>query len=204
MNSRAVIPLLSVLTVAPTLLADTVITFDEPGITDGTNITTQYANMTFTNALVQTAAIDLNEADFPPHSGANVVIDNGGPITINFQTPVFGVGGYFTYIEPLTLEAFGASSSPVAIATSMFSNNTGTGGDLGSAPNEFLDVSFAGGISEITITGDPAGGSFALDDLTIITSAPTVPESSGALTLLLFSIAASFSRKLIGLRKAGL
>jgi hypothetical protein len=43
-------------------------------------------------------------------------------------------------------------------------------------------VSFAGGISSVTITGDLAGGSFVVDDVTYVTPASGVPEpGSGAL-----------------------
>jgi hypothetical protein len=50
-------------------------------------------------------------------------------------------------------------------------------GDPGSSPNEFLSVSFASSISSVTITGDPAGGSFVMDDATLATAdTESVPE----------------------------
>ena len=95
------------------------------------------------------------------------------------------VGGYFTYSEPLSLYAYGASNNQAATANSAFSDNEALSGDVGSFPNEFIQLSFAGGIDAITIDGDPAGGSFTLDDLTF-TSA--VPETS-VLEMLLTSLA---------------
>jgi hypothetical protein len=182
----------------PFLVADTVINFDGPGITDGLFITNQFPNLVFTNALVQVPGVDLNEFDFPPHSPPNVVIDSGGPIAINFSTPVPGFGGFFTYNVALTLDAFDISNNLVATAQSTFSNNTGTAGDPFSSPNEFLKVDFAGGISEVTITGNPGGNSFALDDATIRSATTAVPEPSAFLLLLTVTLTLTpFSRKLI-------
>jgi hypothetical protein len=170
--------------------ADTiVINFED--LPDGTPVTTQYAGLTFSNTTVITAGISLNEFEFPPNSGTNVVFDDGGPISISFDDPVLNFGGYFTYLEPLTLAAFYATSDQVASATSLFGNNLACGdgppclGDPGSSPNEFISVAFAAGISGVTVTGDPAGGSFAMDDVVYTTSSTAVPEPSGVDLLLI-------------------
>jgi hypothetical protein len=181
--------LLGVLASAPLLHAGTVVidfeTFpDSTPIADSTSITTQFPGLTFSNTTVLTAGITLNEFEFPPHSGSNVVFDDGGPISISFATPVLSFGGYFTYAEPLTLAGFNAASTQVASAVSAFSSNLALSGDLGSSPNGFLSISFASGISSVTITGDPGGGSFALDDATITTADATVPEPSSIFLLL--------------------
>jgi hypothetical protein len=130
----------------------------------------------FSNAIILTAGISLNEFEFPPYSGVNVVSDNNGPMAIQFASPILSFSGYFTYAEPLTLAAFDSLSDQVATATSGYSNNMALSGDAGSSPNEFLQVAFANGISSVTITGDPAGGSFALDDATYTTPGTTVPD----------------------------
>lgn len=140
-------------------------------IPDSTSITAQFPGLTFTDTTVINSGISLNEFEFPPHSGNNVAFDDGGPISIAFATPVRSFGGYFTYAEPLTLAAF-FSTTQVASASSGFSNNEALSGDPGSSPNEFLSVVFPSGISEVTITGDPLGGSFTLDDATISTITP--------------------------------
>src|SRR5579859_4683074 len=90
---------------------DTIINFE--GLADGTILANQYPGLAFSNAIILTAGISLNEFEFPPHSGVNVASDNGGPITIEFSTPVVSFGGYFTYLEPLTLDAFDASDTEV-------------------------------------------------------------------------------------------
>lgn len=177
---RLLTPVLMLLLGQQPVRADT-LTIDFEGFPDSTSLTTQYPGLTFTNATVITAGISLNEFEFPPHSGVNVVFDDGSPISVNFASPILSFSGFFTYAEPLVLAAFDASSSQVGSAVSLFSSDLALSGDTGSSPNEFLSVSFAGGISSVTITGDPAGGSFVLDDVTY-TSA--VPEPNSLVLLL--------------------
>jgi hypothetical protein len=140
--------------VSAMLKADSV-TLDFEGFLDSTILTNQYPGVTFSNAIILTSGISLNEFEFPPHSGANVVSDNNGPITIDFSTPITSFNGYFTYLEPLTLDAFNASDTEIASAASAFSNNLAClagppcPGDPGSSPNEFIELSYAGGISAL-------------------------------------------------------
>jgi hypothetical protein len=156
----------------------TVITFE--GFDDSTPLTTQIPGLVFGDSTVITAAITLNEFEFPPHSGVNVIFDDGGPISVLFATSVAQVGGFFTYVTRLTFEAFDAANNLLGMVQSSFDNNEALSGDAGSSPNEFLSLAFAG-IRSIRITGDPAGGSFTLDDLTF-----ALPEPS---TLLLIGAA---------------
>jgi hypothetical protein len=183
MRKRRLLPLLLLLAVQPSLVADTVIDFE--GFADGTLLSNlQYPGLTFINAIVLTAGISLDEFEFPPRSGVNVASDFGGPMSIDFASPVLGFGGYFTYAGVLTLQGFDASNSQVASVTSAFSNNEAISGIPGSSPNEFLHVSFPNGISSVTITGNLAGDSFTLDDATIQTSSTVIPEPSAAPLLL--------------------
>jgi len=161
------------------------ITLNFEGFPDSTILTNQYPNIIFSNAIILSAGISLNEFEFPPHSGVNVVSDNGGPMSINFANPITSFSGYFTYDEALTIQAFSASNSQVASASSPFSNNMALSGDPGSSPNELLAVSFGSGISSITITGDPNGGSFVMDDVTITNGhAGSATPEPGSLLLL--------------------
>jgi hypothetical protein len=144
-------------------------TIDFEGFSDSTFLTNQISGLTFSNALVLTAGISLNELEFPPHSGSNVVSDNSGPITILFNAPENQVAGYFTYASALTLQAFDASNNLLSTATSLFGSNFVSSGH---SPNEFLSLSGAG-ITKVTITGDPGGLSFVLDDLSFTGSAAT-------------------------------
>ena len=145
---------------------------DSTPISDSTSITTQFPGLIFTNTTVISAGISLNEFEFPPHSGTNVAFDDAGPISIAFASPISSFSGYFTYVEPLTLAGFDSSNDQVATATSLFSSNDALFGDSGSSPNEFLQVSFVTGISSVTITGDPGGNSFVVDDISYTALAP--------------------------------
>jgi hypothetical protein len=194
--------LLLLLCGGPLLRADPLV-IDFDGLSDGDSVTTQFAGVTFSNAAVLTAGSSLNELEFPPHSGSNVVYDAGGPMTIVFADPVLSFGGYFTYAEPLSLDAFDDADDPVASATSAFGSNLALSGDPGSSPNEFLEVIFASGISSVTITGDPAGGSFVLDDATItpLGGSESVPEPATSVPLASAAIAlGAFFRHRRGVR----
>ncbi|MBZ5726640.1 MAG: hypothetical protein LAP87_16770 [Acidobacteriia bacterium] len=168
--------------------AVSIITLDFEGFPDSTSLTTQYPGLTFTDATVITAGISLNELEFPPHSGSNVAFDDGGPIFIQFSHPTDLFDGYFTYTVPLTILAFDASSTQVASAVSSFSSNLALSGDAGSSPNELLSVTFLGGISSVTISGDPAGGSFVMDDVTYTTAVPEPRSSVGICLVILFLV----------------
>jgi hypothetical protein len=156
--------------------ADTVtINFDD--LSDSTFVTTQYTGVTFSNAIVLSAGISLNELDFPPNSGTNVAGDTGGAISILFSNPISNFSGYFTYVEPLTIQGFNSSSVLEASAASLFSENDVSGGDPGSSPNELIQIISATPFSRVVLTGDPAGGSFTVDDVSY-TLAAGVPVSS--------------------------
>jgi hypothetical protein len=159
-------------------------TIDFEGLPDSTIVTTQYPGLTFTNAIILTAGISLNEFEFPPHSGTNVVSDNGGFMTIAFSTPVTSVSGYFTYLEPLTLTAFDSGSNQLGQTFSAFSRNLALSGAPGSSPNELLALNFSTGISSVTIAGDPVGGSFVLDDLPYSPLVDVTPEPASILLFL--------------------
>jgi hypothetical protein len=173
--------------VIPVAVRATTVTIDFEGFPDSTIVTNQYPGLTFTNAIILTAGVSLNEFEVPPHSGVNVVSDDNGPMTIDFASAVTSVSGYFTYTVPLTLSAFDASDNLLATAKSAFSNNLALSGDPGSSPNELITLSSALGISSVEFLGDPAGSSFVLDDLTYVTSAnpvPAPPIGHGLLVLL--------------------
>lgn len=163
---------------APSALAYT-ISFDD--LSDLDSVGTSYSSsngVVFSGATVLTAGLSLNEFEFPPLSGTNVIFDDGGPMLISFADPVSSAGGYFTYLAaPLTLEALDSSFNVVGSATSVYGSNLALSGDAGSSPNEFLHVAFAGGFSYLSIMGDPGGYSFVLDDFMAESQqAVSVPE----------------------------
>jgi len=159
--------------------AATIINFDS--LSDSEILTNQFAGLTFSNATALTSGVSLNEFEFPPRSNFNVVTDDGGAIAILFSSPVLSVSGYFTYLSSLTFTAFDSGANQVGQTTSLFGSNLVLSGDPGSSPNELLALSFAGGISSVSISGDPLGGSFVLDDVTVEPLATTVPEPNSTL-----------------------
>jgi hypothetical protein len=177
------------------LLRGDVQVIDFEGLPDSTLITNQYAGIFFTNAIAYTAGDTLNDFDFPPESGTNVAFDYTGPMSISFSLPVVSFGGYFTYLEPLTLQAYDSSGDLLDTVTSSFSSNLANGdGDPGSSPNEFLDVSSGTFIAEVVITGDPDGTSFSLDNATITTASAT-PEPSSLAGIAALVLIGAFVRR---------
>ena len=156
---------------------------DFEGLADGTVLSGQYSGLVFSNAIVLTSGISLNELEFPPHSGVNVASDNSGPMQIALASPVQSFAAYFTYATRLQVVAFGLNSSVVATVNSLFANNLALSGDSGSSPNERIQISFAGGISSLRITGMADGASFAIDDISI----SAVPEPG---SLVMFALGA--------------
>ena len=164
------------------------VVIDFESVADSDAITNQFSGLSFSHATALTAGVSLNEFEFPPRSGTNVILDNSGALTINFATAVTSVGGYFTYLNPLEFKAFDAGSNLVASDATAFSSNLALSGDAGSATNEFLSVAFAGGISRIVISGNPGGSSFVMDDLTFERGAVINTPEPGTLWLLLVSL----------------
>ena len=105
------------------------VTIDFEGLADGASITAQYSSLgvTFANASAISAGLSLNESDFPPHSGSNVIVDSGGPIMGVFASPVDSFGGFFTYTQAITLTLFDINNSPLGSISSLFANNTTLG-----------------------------------------------------------------------------
>jgi hypothetical protein len=152
--------LITVVDVAPPVVID----FEAFG--DGEELATQVPGVRFSNAMVLTAGASLNEFEFPPHSSANVVVDNGGPLTMTFDSPILSFAGFFTYQSRITVMALDAENHVLGTVTSTFSTNTALAGEAGSSPNERLTLTSDSGISSIVILGNPDGGSFVVDDAT--------------------------------------
>lgn len=140
------------------------IVIDFEAFEDQELLASQLDGITFTNALVLKAGYTLNEAEFPPRSGDNVIVDYGGPITIQFYFPVSVVEGYFTYLAKVTMTAYDADMNPVAVSNSSFMENYVSSEN---PIHDLLGVGWAAGISSVVIAGWDQGYSFVLDDLRI-------------------------------------
>lgn len=171
--------------------APIVLDFEELASEESVN--SQYAGLTFSNAVALTAGVSLNEFDFPPRSGVNVLSDDGRPIEIAFASPVLSFGAFFTYAAPVTITAFDAGHNAIATVTSALSSNLAF--DPGSTPNEYLEVIALGGIWALSISGDAFSGSFVLDDVLITAPEMTAVPEPGTLSLILLGIAGLRSRR---------
>jgi hypothetical protein len=151
----------------------TIIDFE--GMPDMVSVTNQYAplGVNFQEGIILTAFSSLNEVDFPPHSGDQVLGDDMGPIVANFITPVSYSGAYFTYSKTLNLYAYDSSDNLITTASSLAYDNYGE--------NEFISLSSVTPISRLVIAGNPLGGSFIMDDFEF--EPTTVIPAPGALLL---------------------
>ena len=93
--------------------AATVITFDDLTVTGviETDVTTQYAGVTFAGARLLNSPGQLNDFNFPPFTAPNVIANDANgilqPLSLTFDMPVTSVGAYLTTMAvPLTLSAF--------------------------------------------------------------------------------------------------
>jgi hypothetical protein len=173
-----------------------VVTYGFDTFNDGASLTNQYGGLNFSNAKVLKSGFSLNEFAFPPHSGDGVVFDDGGPIVIEFNSPVQSVSGHFTYLEGMTLTAYDSHDHLLAMANAAYFTNLADGtGDPGSAANELLSIASAGDlIARVVIRSADEGGSLVLDDLTTISSVTVLPEP-GTLALVLSGLALTWRRK---------
>jgi hypothetical protein len=172
---RKVVTVVALLGAAATISGATQI-LDFDGLSDGELVTTQVSGLTFAHAAVLTSGISLNEFEFPPPSGRNVVADRDAPITIAFAPPIASLRGRFTYAAPLSIDAFDAAGNLVTSARSRFNSNLALSGDSGSAPNESMFVAARSGISSVTIQANASGSSLSLDDLEV--NFDSVPPST--------------------------
>jgi hypothetical protein len=75
-----ILPVLLAASLSTAFAQNAPLTFE--GYADSTILTNQYTGAIFSNAIILTAGITLNELEFPPHSPSNVASDNGGPMSI--------------------------------------------------------------------------------------------------------------------------
>lgn len=168
-----------------------VITFE--GMADMTSISNQLSPIDISNGVVFAAGVSLNELEFPPRSGTNVLVDLNGPIRLtpqSAQESFSSFAAYFTYMGALTVAGYDAANNLLGSVNSLFASNLAYSGDTGSSANELIQLSFNPGVQKIIITGSALGGSFAMDDLEIalndvVVVTPSIPEPSTTVLFIL-------------------
>jgi len=168
-----VLVVVAVLLVASQAPASVIIDFE--GMPDLVSVTDQYEalGVRFDNALILTAYYSLNEIDFPPVSGEQVLGDDLAPIVATFLVPVNYVGSYFTYSQTLNLYAYDSADNLLAVASSLAYDNYGS--------SEFIWLNSPSTISRLVIAGSEFGGSYIMDDFEFNGSA--VVPAPGAMLL---------------------
>lgn len=170
----------------PVAAAAVVLDFEE--LVEGDEISTQYTGVTFSNALVLTAGSLLNEIEFPPASGVNVVTAFAPDVVeLVFTTPVTSFRAALTYNGRVTLDALDGNGDLVATQDTAFDDNLATGPNQ---PNEVLQVS-GGAITRIRLS---SSGEFVFDDVTF-EPGQAVPEPTTALLLAVGAVAAARRRR---------
>lgn len=121
MKLRNLLIVFALILAVPALsFADQIITFE--GYADLTVFTTQFPGVDFNGATVLQLGGSLNP-QFPPHSGINVVYNPVGPMSVQFAVPVGYFEGYFTYNQPLLIQAFDAGNNLLTTYNSVCSAN---------------------------------------------------------------------------------
>lgn len=181
--------------------ASTVLTFDDIPVTgiNVVNMTNQYAGVTFSGARVLNSPGQLNDINFVPYTGPNVIAndaDDGsnGLITLKFDAPVTFVGAFVTSFKPVTFSAFDGAT---LLGTTQLAVPNYLNGGSGS-PNAFLSLSFAE-ITSVQFNDNFDFGSFTLDNVTLdggaFSGIGAVPEpATWALFILGFGAMGCFLR----------
>ena len=141
-------------------------------------IAVQLNGLLLSNAVALESGVRLNELEVPTHSGQLVISDLGVPLGLIFALPFVMLEAYFTYLLPITINAYDVDDLLVRTVSSAFSNNLGCtagppcAGAVGSAPNDHLLVIYTPGIFRVEIVGDPFGSSFTVDDVSVSSQVP--------------------------------
>jgi hypothetical protein len=146
-------------------------TLDFEQLGDLTQVTTQYAGLTFTNALQLTADNpDHDFFNFPAHSGQGVITnDPNEDLGIVFDVLQDGISFYYTDFFDLTVTAYDASDNLLGSVTGA--------GNIGSSSLLSLNLT---GISKLLFSdGTGIPDQFILDDLTYTTGDPGNPGDPG-------------------------
>lgn len=154
---------------------------DFEAFTDNSPLTNEIIGLTFSGGTVLTAGVGLNEIDYPPKSGTNVLAALLGSLTINANDPFDQFSAYFTFDEQLMFSGFDIAGNLLFSFNSLINSNLGSNSLIGfSAPE----------ISSLVIATQ-GSTPFTMDDLNV----STVPEPGTLALLPLGWLAAAYIRR---------
>ncbi len=151
--------------------------------TDSYAVSTEVPGVAFSGGTVLTAGVGLNDIDFPPVSGQNVLAALTGVLTITTDAPVDQLSAYFTYASTLNFSGYDSALNL------LFSVDTPSISNLGS---HYLFTTTQADLSSLVISAQ-GGTAFTLDDLQIGIAA--VPEPGVLALVLLGALGAAISRR---------
>lgn len=158
---------------------------DFENFSDFDSLTTEIPGLIFNDATVLTAGISLNEFDFPPHSGNNVIASFSGVLTINFDTPINLVGGFVSYADAAGVNLSLYDINNILLADAFFASPVGP---LNIVSNQFISLGVSNISSMVVSLNSPIPDNpFTIDDLTY------VPEPATVLLISLGMIGVHFS-----------
>lgn len=149
------------------------VTFE--GFSDGALLVNEVAGVSISGGTVLSAGIGLNELDFPPNSGVNVLAALSGPLSFDFGVPM-AASAYIVVSEQLSVNAFDPLGQLLATFNAPFASNLGV--------PALFDFSWAGASRYALVSAQ----GFVIDDLRFDAGPLEVPEpSSLALTAIAVS-----------------
>jgi hypothetical protein len=86
-----------ILVLVPAAQAFSATIVDLEGFRDSIPLINQSAGFEVVNATILTAGISLNEFEFPLRSGPDVASDDGGPLSLVFDSPQATIGGFLIH-----------------------------------------------------------------------------------------------------------
>lgn len=137
---------------------------DFEAFNDGALLVSEVPGLTVSGGTVLSAGIGLNELDFPPTSGVNVLAALSGPLSLDFGAPTMA-SAYMAAGDQLSISAFDEFGQLLATYDTPFAANLG-------APQLF-DFGWVGA-SRYSLQSMQA---FVIDDL-IFAAATGIPEPS--------------------------
>lgn len=145
---------------------------DFENFSDGDLLTTEIPGLTFNDATVLMAGVSLNEIDFPPHSGGNVIASFGGVLTVNFDTPIHLVGGFISYADAAGVNLSLYDINNILLADALFAIPVGPSNIVS---NQFISLGASNIRSMVVSLNSPIPDNpFTFDDFTYVPEPATV------------------------------